>query len=137
MSNSWIEGRFFFGAGAAFGTSGEGSTGMSGMFSSGRALGLAAGAEVAAGKGGSWASAIAISKVTNKTTIADFIEDRRAEKIGVTGFEPATSWSQTRRSTKLSYTPDARRHLARSMGTRMRKSLSRLVVAALALGRIG
>src|SRR3954453_19624741 len=26
-------------------------------------------------------------------------------KIGVTGFEPATSWSQTRRSTKLSYTP--------------------------------
>jgi hypothetical protein len=27
------------------------------------------------------------------------------EKIGVTGFEPATSWSQTRRSTKLSYTP--------------------------------
>jgi hypothetical protein len=23
----------------------------------------------------------------------------------VTGFEPATSWSQTRRSTKLSYTP--------------------------------
>ena len=27
------------------------------------------------------------------------------KKIGVTGFEPATSWSQTRRSTKLSYTP--------------------------------
>ena len=26
-------------------------------------------------------------------------------EIGVTGFEPATSWSQTRRSTKLSYTP--------------------------------
>jgi hypothetical protein len=25
--------------------------------------------------------------------------------IGVTGFEPATSWSQTTRSTKLSYTP--------------------------------
>ena len=25
---------------------------------------------------------------------------------GVTGFEPATSWSQTRRSTKLSYTPE-------------------------------
>ena len=25
--------------------------------------------------------------------------------IGVAGFEPATSWSQTRRSTKLSYTP--------------------------------
>ena len=26
-------------------------------------------------------------------------------QIGVTGFEPATSWSQTTRSTKLSYTP--------------------------------
>ncbi len=26
-------------------------------------------------------------------------------RIGVTGFEPATSWSQTTRSTKLSYTP--------------------------------
>src|SRR3989475_12058626 len=25
--------------------------------------------------------------------------------VGVTGFEPATSWSQTTRSTKLSYTP--------------------------------
>ena len=30
---------------------------------------------------------------------------QETEKIGVTGFEPATSWSQTRRSTKLSYTP--------------------------------
>ena len=29
-----------------------------------------------------------------------------SENVGVTGFEPATSWSQTRRSTKLSYTPD-------------------------------
>jgi hypothetical protein len=27
------------------------------------------------------------------------------EYIGATGFEPATSWSQTRRSTKLSYAP--------------------------------
>ena len=27
------------------------------------------------------------------------------EHIGVKGFEPLTSWSQTRRSTKLSYTP--------------------------------
>jgi hypothetical protein len=26
-------------------------------------------------------------------------------QIGVTGFEPAASWSQTTRSTKLSYTP--------------------------------
>ena len=25
--------------------------------------------------------------------------------VGVTGFEPATSWSRTKRSTKLSYTP--------------------------------
>ena len=30
---------------------------------------------------------------------------QRRPAIGVTGFEPATSWSQTRRSTKLSYTP--------------------------------
>ncbi len=28
-------------------------------------------------------------------------------QIGVTGFEPATSWSRTKRSTKLSYTPDS------------------------------
>ena len=33
--------------------------------------------------------------------------------VGVTGFEPATSWSQTRRSTKLSYTPYCGRHYAR------------------------
>jgi hypothetical protein len=31
-----------------------------------------------------------------------------AIQIGVTGFEPATSWSQTTRSTKLSYTPHCR-----------------------------
>lgn len=31
--------------------------------------------------------------------------------VGVTGFEPATSWSQTRRSTKLSYTPQIPRAL--------------------------
>src|SRR5260370_5674845 len=30
--------------------------------------------------------------------------------IGVTGFEPATSWSQTTRSTKLSYTPHSNAH---------------------------
>ena len=30
-----------------------------------------------------------------------------SEKIGATGFEPATSWSQTTRSTKLSYAPMA------------------------------
>lgn len=26
-------------------------------------------------------------------------------KVGLTGFEPATSWSRTKRSTKLSYSP--------------------------------
>ena len=30
-------------------------------------------------------------------------------QIGVTGFEPATSWSRTKRSTKLSYTPSSRK----------------------------
>lgn len=30
------------------------------------------------------------------------------KKIGATGFEPATSWSQTKRSTKLSYAPGRR-----------------------------
>ena len=28
--------------------------------------------------------------------------------VGVTGLEPATSWSQTKRSTNLSYTPTSR-----------------------------
>ena len=27
------------------------------------------------------------------------------KKVGVTGFEPATTWSQTRRATGLRYTP--------------------------------
>src|SRR3954467_15727766 len=40
--------------------------------------------------------------------------------VGVTGFEPATSWSQTRRSTKLSYTPHAGRDLTPSSARRMR-----------------
>ena len=31
-----------------------------------------------------------------------------SQKIGATGFEPATSWSQTKRSTKLSYAPERR-----------------------------
>ena len=30
---------------------------------------------------------------------------RHPQMVGKTGFEPATSWSQTRRSTKLSYFP--------------------------------
>lgn len=36
-----------------------------------------------------------------------FYEDRvvAPKAIGVAGFEPATSWSQTRRTTKLCYTP--------------------------------
>ena len=41
--------------------------------------------------------------------------------VGVTGFEPATSWSQTRRSTKLSYTPTMpEQSLARLARGRMR-----------------
>ncbi len=35
----------------------------------------------------------------------EYLQDMERKEIGVTGFEPATSWSQTRRSTKLSYTP--------------------------------
>src|ERR1017187_5662294 len=31
---------------------------------------------------------------------------RPRKVVGATGFEPATSWSQTRRSTRLSYTPE-------------------------------
>ena len=30
---------------------------------------------------------------------------RPVKMVGVTGFEPATSWSRTKRSTKLSHTP--------------------------------
>src|SRR5580693_5787445 len=33
-----------------------------------------------------------------------------AQLVGATGFEPATSWSQTRRSTRLSYTPERSAH---------------------------
>ena len=40
-------------------------------------------------------------------------------KVGATGFEPATSWSQTTRSTKLSYAPI---YLARSCGSQIRPS---------------
>lgn len=39
---------------------------------------------------------------TTPSTVSD-----KGVKIGATGFEPATSWSQTKRSTKLSYAPDA------------------------------
>jgi hypothetical protein len=41
-------------------------------------------------------------------------------RIGVTGFEPATSWSQTRRSTKLSYTPGTCSPIARKEAKRTR-----------------
>src|ERR1700693_1425091 len=37
--------------------------------------------------------------------------------VGVTGFEPATSWSQTTRSTKLSYTPRWRMHIMHARGS--------------------
>src|SRR5437762_3422453 len=33
------------------------------------------------------------------------LASRKRKMVGATGFEPATSWSQTRRSTRLSYTP--------------------------------
>src|SRR4029434_899933 len=36
--------------------------------------------------------------------------------VGATGFEPATSWSQTRRSTKLSYTPTLQKTAGRLCG---------------------
>jgi hypothetical protein len=45
--------------------------------------------------------------------------------VGATGLEPATFWSQTRRSTKLSYAPNivlaaASTHLGRSAGSSLR-----------------
>ena len=40
-----------------------------------------------------------------------------AATIGVTGFEPATSWSRTKRSTKLSYTPGVPPTVNRAGGT--------------------
>src|SRR6476646_8443614 len=45
---------------------------------------------------------------------------RRTSGLGVTGFEPATSWSQTRRSTKLSYTPGMCSPIARKEAKRTR-----------------
>jgi hypothetical protein len=33
------------------------------------------------------------------------VKHRSEKDVGATGFEPATSWSQTTRSTKLSYAP--------------------------------
>src|SRR5207248_7081636 len=41
---------------------------------------------------------VAVSRCGDRSTMLQV-------QIGVTGFEPATSWSQTTRSTKLSYTP--------------------------------
>ena len=42
-----------------------------------------------------------------------YVRSHRVARIGATGFEPATSWSQTTRSTKLSYAPI---YLARRCG---------------------
>ncbi len=54
-----------------------------------------------------WEPSISLREGLEKTY--RWIESEMAgEEIGVTGFEPATSWSQTRRSTKLSYTPGFR-----------------------------
>ena len=51
-------------------------------------------------------SLIATSLVTtNRKPFDVFAEGPILDQVGVTGFEPATSWSQTKRSTKLSYTP--------------------------------
>ena len=36
--------------------------------------------------------------------------------VGVKGFEPSASWSRTKRSTKLSYTPLAGKRLSLEMG---------------------
>ena len=53
--------------------------------------------------------------MTVRKSKSGLIERVETAVVGVTGFEPATSWSQTRRSTKLSYTP----HVARlSISTR-------------------
>src|SRR5476651_1469400 len=52
--------------------------------------------------------------------------------VGVTGFEPATSWSQTRRSTKLSYTPP-RVMLITSIHRAHAENCKRPVAAATAL----
>src|SRR5438876_3901289 len=56
----------------------------------------------------------------------------RLEVVGVTGFEPATSWSQTTRSTKLSYTPRWRMHITHARVSHPKIS-ARPVVAATAL----
>lgn len=47
--------------------------------------------------------------VTNKVDSPESVsQGKLCKKIGATGFEPATSWSQTKRSTKLSYAPGRR-----------------------------
>ena len=54
-------------------------------------------------------------------TIADnaFCRDDLSA-IGATGFEPATSWSQTKRSTKLSYAPECESAQLHGIGETMR-----------------
>lgn len=41
-----------------------------------------------------------------KARVITIIRHSRLKMVGKTGFEPATSWSQTRRYTKLSYFPN-------------------------------
>ena len=43
---------------------------------------------------------------SNKEAVGSFLPT--ASSIGVTGFEPATSWSQTTRATELRHTPKSR-----------------------------
>lgn len=43
---------------------------------------------------------------SNKEAVGSFLPT--AFSIGVTGFEPATSWSQTTRATELRHTPKSR-----------------------------
>jgi len=80
VSSSEIDGAVFFGVAEVFGTRGDGSTsiGISGMFSWGRALGLAAGVSVAAGSGGSCAPTTKRPKI-NVATMAERNFMRRHE----------------------------------------------------------
>ncbi len=41
----------------------------------------------------------------SQTKALPLADTRRLGQIGITGFEPAASWSQTRRSSKLNYIP--------------------------------
>ncbi len=60
----------------------------------------------ASGSVGSWARRIPPAVQIRAQLSSSGFNGAVLRVVGVTGFEPATSWSQTRRSTKLSYTPD-------------------------------